>query len=121
MILVERLVQLATFDLRKQFYRQSLSWDLAIFGQQHDSELLSRFTNDVGGLQTGLSTLFGKALVEPLKMIACLIVASFISWQLLVFSLLVAEGVKGPEDCPGLNDSHKTKLQKYLEQFCFEP
>ncbi len=39
----------------------------------------------------------------------------------MVFSLLVAEGVKGPEDCPGLNDSHKTKLQKYLEQFCLEP
>ncbi len=39
----------------------------------------------------------------------------------MVFSLLVAEGVKGPEDCPGLNDSHKTKLQKYLEQFYLEP
>ena len=39
----------------------------------------------------------------------------------MVFSLLVAEGVKGPEDCPGLNDSRKTKLQKYLEQFCLEP
>jgi hypothetical protein len=39
----------------------------------------------------------------------------------MVFSLLVAEGVKGPEDCPGLNDSRNTKLQKYLEQFCLEP
>jgi ArsR family metal-binding transcriptional regulator len=39
----------------------------------------------------------------------------------MVFSLLVADGVKGPKDCPGLNDPYRTKLQKYLEQFCLEP
>jgi ArsR family metal-binding transcriptional regulator len=39
----------------------------------------------------------------------------------MVFSLLVADGVKGPEDCPGLNDPYKARLQKYLEQFCLEP
>ncbi len=38
----------------------------------------------------------------------------------LVFSLLVADGVKGPEDCPGLIDPYRTKLQKYLEQFPLE-
>jgi ATP-binding cassette subfamily B protein/subfamily B ATP-binding cassette protein MsbA len=90
MISVERLAQLAMFDLRKQFHRQALRWDLATFGQQHNSELLSRFTNDMGNLGGGLSTLFGRALVEPLKMIACLVLASMISWQLLVFSLLIA-------------------------------
>ena len=35
----------------------------------------------------------------------------------MVFSLLVADGAKGPEDCPGLSDPYKTKLQNYLEQF----
>jgi hypothetical protein len=39
----------------------------------------------------------------------------------MVFSLLVADGVKGPKDCPGLGDPHKTKLQEYLEQFSPEP
>jgi ArsR family metal-binding transcriptional regulator len=39
----------------------------------------------------------------------------------IVFSLLVADGVKGPEDCPGLSDPSKTKLPEYLEQFCLEP
>lgn len=39
----------------------------------------------------------------------------------MVFSLLVADGVKGPEDCPGLNDSAKGKLQTYLEPFHLEP
>ncbi len=38
----------------------------------------------------------------------------------MVFSLLVADGVKGPEDCPGLIDPYRTNLQKYLEQFPLE-
>jgi ArsR family metal-binding transcriptional regulator len=38
----------------------------------------------------------------------------------MVFSLLVADGVKGPKDCPGLSDPSKTKMQDYLEQFCPE-
>jgi ATP-binding cassette subfamily B protein/subfamily B ATP-binding cassette protein MsbA len=90
MMLVSRLIQLTILTLRKQFYRRALSWDLALFGKQHNSELLSRFTNDVGMLGGSLSTLFGKATREPLKMIACLIGAALISWQLLVVSLLVS-------------------------------
>ena len=90
MIVVERLVQMTTFDLRKQFFRQSLQLDLAAFGQGRDSELLSRFTNDMTALGTSLNHLFGRALREPLKMAVCLIIASTISWQLLLFSLLVA-------------------------------
>jgi hypothetical protein len=32
----------------------------------------------------------------------------------------LADGAKGPEDCPGLSDSCRIKLQNYLEQFCLE-
>jgi ArsR family metal-binding transcriptional regulator len=39
----------------------------------------------------------------------------------MVFSLLVADGVKDPEDCPGLSDPSKSKLQEYLDQFRPEP
>jgi ArsR family metal-binding transcriptional regulator len=39
----------------------------------------------------------------------------------LVFSLLVADGVKGPKDCPGLTDLSGNKLHDYLEQFRLEP
>jgi ArsR family metal-binding transcriptional regulator len=39
----------------------------------------------------------------------------------MVFSFLVADGVKGPEDCPGLNESARTKLRGYLEHFRLEP
>jgi ArsR family metal-binding transcriptional regulator len=38
----------------------------------------------------------------------------------MVFAVLVADGAKGPEDCPGLPDPNKTRLQQYLQQFSFE-
>lgn len=90
LVLVERLVQLAAYDLRKQFFRQTLRLDLASFGDSSNSDLLSHFTYDLNGIVLGLNTLFGKALREPLKMVACLIGASFISWRLLVFSLVLS-------------------------------
>ena len=90
LILVERLVQLAGYDLRKQFFRQTLRLDLASFGDSRSSELLSHFTYDLNAVVLGLNTLFGKALREPLKMAACLVGASFISWRLLLFSLILS-------------------------------
>ncbi|HPM83513.1 MAG TPA: ABC transporter ATP-binding protein, partial [Candidatus Anammoximicrobium sp.] len=52
--------------------------------------MMSRFNVDLGYLSTGLSTLFGRAILEPLKGLACLIGAAFVCWRLLLFSLLLA-------------------------------
>ena len=46
-ILVDRLAELATFDLRKQFYRRTLRMDLATFADEGTSDLMSRFTHDM--------------------------------------------------------------------------
>jgi ATP-binding cassette, subfamily B, bacterial MsbA len=89
-ILVSRIVQLAIFDLTKTFYRHTLRMDLAHFSAEGASDLMSRFTYDMECLANGLRELFGKFIREPLKMIACLAGAAWISWQLLVLSLLVA-------------------------------
>jgi ATP-binding cassette, subfamily B, bacterial MsbA len=86
---VARLEQRVTFDLRRKFYHQALRMDLDAFGQERTSGMLSRFNADIGFLTSGLRNLFGSAIREPLKMVACLIGASFISWRLLVFSLLL--------------------------------
>ena len=89
-ILVSRLAQLATFDLRKLFYRRTLRMDLATFSEDGTADLMSRFTNDMNQVASGLEALFGKLIREPLKMIACLIGAGFICWRLLLLSLVVA-------------------------------
>ena len=89
-ILVDRVANLATFDLRKQFFRRSLRLDLGSFTESGTSDLLSRFTYDLENLAGGIQTLLGRAIREPLKAVSCLIVAAYVSWQLLILSLVVA-------------------------------
>jgi ATP-binding cassette subfamily B protein/subfamily B ATP-binding cassette protein MsbA len=89
-VLVERLAQLAAFDLRKLFYRRTLRLDMATFGDEGTSDLMSRFTHDMECVASGLSVLFGKLIREPLKMIACLVGAGLICWRLLLLSMVVA-------------------------------
>ncbi len=89
-VLVARLANLATFDLRKLFYRRTLRLDLATFNNEGSSDLMSRFTHDTSNIANGLETVFGKMIVEPLKMIACLVGAACVCWRLLLLSLIVA-------------------------------
>ena len=89
-IIVDMLAQLATLRLREDFYRRTLRMDLATFSRDGTSDLMSRFTFDMENLSAGLSSLLGKAVREPFKMIACLIGAAFICWQLLLLSLVIA-------------------------------
>jgi ArsR family metal-binding transcriptional regulator len=35
----------------------------------------------------------------------------------MVFAMLAAEGANGPEDCPALQDPHRTSLGEYLARF----
>jgi ATP-binding cassette, subfamily B, bacterial MsbA len=90
MVLVERLAQLATLELRNQFFRHTLQMELGAFGDGRTSDLMSRFTNDINGINAGLLVLFGKSLREPLKMAVCIAGAAMISWQLLLVSLVIA-------------------------------
>ncbi len=89
-ILVDRLSNLATLDLRKKFYRRTLRMDLNSFGEARVSELMTRFTYDVDTINGGIQTVIGKAFREPLKMIGCLVGAAFICWRLLLISILLA-------------------------------
>lgn len=89
-ILVARISELTTLDLRQEFYSRVLQMDLASFGKNTQGDLTNRFTSDIGSVSQGLQTLFGRAVREPLKMLACLIMAGMVCWRLLVVSLLIA-------------------------------
>ena len=89
-MLAARLAQLAAFDLRKRFYRRTLRLDLATFNDEGTSDLMSRFTNDMQNVASGVESLFGRLICEPLKMVACLALAAWISWRLLLLSLVIA-------------------------------
>src|SRR5258707_661516 len=64
--------------------------DGAGFGESHSSELMTRFTYDVEAVAGGVQTLLGRTVLEPLKMIVCLVGAALICWRLLLVSLLIA-------------------------------
>lgn len=88
-VLVARLSLSSTFNLQKLFYRRTLRMDLATFSNDGTSDLTSRFTHDMAAVQSGVNSLFGKLIREPLKMAACLIGAAWICWRLLILSLVV--------------------------------
>jgi subfamily B ATP-binding cassette protein MsbA len=88
--LVGSVVNLSLYDLRNRFYRNAIHLDVDQFGEHGSSELMARFTNDMESLGAGIKTLFGKVVAEPLKALACVVGACFISWQLtLMFLILV--------------------------------
>ena len=89
-MLVERVVQMVAFDLRRQLYHHLLKMDLGEFGEQRTGTIMSRFNVDLGYLSVGLNCLLGRAVLEPLKGLACLIGAGIVCWRLLLFSLLLA-------------------------------
>ena len=88
-MLLQRLIQLVTFDLRKGLHHHMLRMDLTDFEDQQVGSLMSRFNLDLNHLARGLNALLGKAVLQPLKGIACLVGAAIISWRLLLFSLLL--------------------------------
>jgi ATP-binding cassette subfamily B protein/subfamily B ATP-binding cassette protein MsbA len=92
-VLVDRLTNLAAMDVRKKFFRRTLRMELASFGESKTPELMARFTADMDSLHGGVQTLLGRAIREPLKMVACFVGAGFICWRLLIVSLLVAPAI----------------------------
>jgi ATP-binding cassette subfamily B protein/subfamily B ATP-binding cassette protein MsbA len=88
--LVGSVVNLSLFDLRNRLYRNVIHLDVNNFSEEGTGELMARFTNDMETLGNGIKTLFGKVVAEPLKAIVCVLLASWISWQLtLMFLVLV--------------------------------
>jgi subfamily B ATP-binding cassette protein MsbA len=90
LVFVERLTQLAMLDVRNALFRKTLKMELAHFGEGHSSHLMHRINSDVNCAFNGVNVVCGRMVLEPLKMIACLVGAAMISWRLLIVSLLIA-------------------------------
>ena len=89
---VGAVVQRTLFDFRNQFFRRGLHQDLKQLGETGPAELMARMTNDVEQLGTGMKMLYGRVMLEPLKMALSLACACAISWQ-LTLGFLVAVAV----------------------------
>lgn len=87
--LVGSVINLGLFDLRNEFFRRVLKQDADQFGDRGSADLMSRFTTDMEALGLGTKTLFGRVVSEPLKAMACIFLACFISWQLTLLFLVM--------------------------------
>ncbi len=88
-ILSAWIAQKAALAIREEFFRKAVDFEVNYFSQEGVADTMSRFTNDVTLLTQGLNILYGKVIREPLKMIACLGGAAYISWQLLLITLVL--------------------------------
>lgn len=88
-VLIARLGNRVGFELRKLFYDHLLRLDMSSYSHQGRGDLMNRCTTDLNSMSRGVQTLFGLAIREPLKMVACFLGAAFISWRLLLITILV--------------------------------
>ena len=89
-VLVARLGNRVGLEIRNKFYAHMLRLDMADFDDNGRGDLMNRCTTDVASVNSGVQTVFGQTIREPLKMIACFLVAAFISWRLLLLTIVVA-------------------------------
>ncbi len=88
--LVGSVTNLTLLDIRNRYFCNVIHLDVGHFGDQGTHSLMSHFTNDMELFGVGLKTLYGKVIAEPLRALACVIIACYISWQLtLMFLVLV--------------------------------
>jgi ATP-binding cassette subfamily B protein/subfamily B ATP-binding cassette protein MsbA len=89
-IVVSRLGYIVGYDLRMDFYRQVLRLDVANFTESGRGDLMNRCTSDLNSISNGVQRLFGQALLEPLKMLVCFGIAAWVSWRLLLLTIIIA-------------------------------
>ena len=87
--LVHSVVLRGIMDLRCENYDVALRLPTTFFAREGTSDTTSRFIQDTGEVTRGMTTLFGKTLVEPAKAAASLTMALILSWQMTLVALVV--------------------------------
>ncbi|MDR2642757.1 MAG: ABC transporter ATP-binding protein/permease, partial [Planctomycetaceae bacterium] len=88
-IISSRIAQYSAMEIRKELFNKMIKYDVNYFNQSGIADTMSRFTNDLNILTTGLNIIYGKVLREPFKMLVCLALAAYLCWQLLIITILL--------------------------------
>src|SRR3954447_8264476 len=87
-MLVTYVSQSIARDIRGQIFDKSLSLDQPAFDRQGISGFTAHITHTTDMLATGITNVYGGAVTEPLRIVACLGGAWAISWRLTLASLI---------------------------------
>ena len=90
LVLAAKLNQLVVRQLQERMFEHVLRMDPAVYQTRGTPGMMTHLYHDVQAIGTGLSQLLGSGVREPLKAVACLLGAAWISWRLLLVSLLLA-------------------------------
>ena len=85
--LADKVVAVSIARLREDTFAHAMDMPIGFFVKQGSSDTISRLIGDISGTGAGIKILFGKALREPAKAMACLGAAVLISWQLVLIFL----------------------------------
>ena len=88
-ILDARVAEKTVFDLRRIYYRKALELDQRRMDIIGTSNMMTHLSYNMLMISSGLRMFYGKCLREPLKMITCLAFAAWISFPLLIISLII--------------------------------
>ena len=77
-------------DLRVKIFNKALELDRTQFMKNGSAGFMAQVTHTADMLSGGITTTFGGAITEPLKIAACLVGAFCISWQLTLACLTMA-------------------------------
>jgi subfamily B ATP-binding cassette protein MsbA len=94
-VLVVRLEQSVTRDLRNQVYDHILDLDLRFFGRTRAGQIISRITNDIEMLRTLLTRNISKFVTSVLQIIVALIAMLAISVKLTIVAAVVLPAMFG--------------------------
>lgn len=81
---VALVVQRSMHDIRTALADHVLRLPIAWHGSQPPGDTLARFANDLGKVEVGIDTLFGKVVREPLKAVGVLALTILLDWHMLV-------------------------------------
>jgi subfamily B ATP-binding cassette protein MsbA len=83
------VAQRGAIDISNALYRNVIDLPIGFFTQARNSQVMSRFTNDMVNVEQGLDTIFGKTIREPLNLAGYLGYALYLAPGLTLVSLAV--------------------------------
>ncbi len=86
-LLSNRIGQSVMHDLRTQVYRHLQRLSLAFFTRTRTGEVQSRIANDIGGIETVVTSTATSVLANVTTVLATVVAMVLLDWRLAVFSL----------------------------------
>lgn len=88
-ILTSRVQLSLVTDIRNRLYEHIHSLSMRYFDSKSTGELSSIIINDVGVMQSALTTTFQKLIVEPINILVFMTILFVISWKLTLIALII--------------------------------